>query len=468
MSQDILEKINQKKAEFELASGPEKYSTGLALADLMIASNENESAMEVLLEILPLCSASGQEGPVLRRMGEVSFRRSEFQAALDYLGRAEAALAESGDYRERFYIQRNYVWIYARQGHYHQAEECCRRAEEVMSHMTAGEKEAELIRADLLHLKALLAGAQGDRERAMTFYQQEIELLGRLQEHGNLAPAYINLGNIYYSQGRIVDCLDCQLRAKEILEYADNRFTLSVVYNNIAELYWYLGDYRRSQEYYEYHDDLTKLSNNLLDNIMSQAGLARVFRGLGNYPQAEQRFLGAIRMAEEIDSRAKKAILMSELADLYAEWGRERESEEYRRLSQEETMNTYGYRIPRLDLVEAKLLLLESRSGHPAKKSGLLERATKILQALLTGPMKIPSEEVVPGTEIVMEAQYLLAKAYKEMERRDDCRRHLRAALEMIEDFTGRLPSEFRSTYLERPEVKRVRELMADTEQWGP
>lgn len=453
---DLKERIEKLKARYAAISDPQdKSRLGLELADCLIQNNDHQEAIVLLMEILPLCVSQNRQGAVLRRLGEASFRRSDFKTALEYLEQAAQALAGVGDFLEEFRTYRDSAWVYARQGFFDKAEEFSLRAEAALGEAAAGDRLVEIARSELLHLKALLSGNRGEKERALAYYREELEILEKMGDKERMAPIYINMGNIYYTQGRVSDCLDCQLQAKEILENTDNRFTLSVVYNNIAELYWSLGDYAKAQEYYEYNTDLAQLTENTIAEVITQAGLARVYRGQRRYAEAEACYRAAASLALEIASPAKQAVILGELADMMADEKRIEEADRVIKEARKTMLETYGYETPRCAVVEAKILMERGRRSSGRLKHDYLLRAEKILMPLQSPPLRLPSEEVVSQNEYLIEIKYLLALIYHELGR-EEARDYLRDCQGMIDAFVQDLPTKLRTTYWERPEIVRI------------
>lgn len=447
----------QRDAYQQAASDGERLAAGLELADQLIAENENDEALAVLGELKVMAASGLQRAAVLRRAGEARFRRSEFAQALEELNRGLAELEGSPPSLERLFLFRNLTWVYSRQGYLEKARGFCEEARaELGSVKGASPTEMDAARGSCLHMAAMLEGAAGNKEAAIGHYLEEIEVLGRAGDRTKLAPAYINLGNIYYTQGQIAECLKYQLLAKEILEDAGNRYTLSVVYNNIGELYWSLGDYQRSREYYEYHIDVNRITENKLSDVLAYSGLARVARGQGDYPEAEGSYLEALRLAREVQSPGKEVLVLAELADLYAEWGKLGQAAERLAQSADLAARIHNYESPRSRIVSVKIRVLQAEGRGADACRPVLEQACAALEDILSKPMRLPSEEVVSGTELEIETRHLLARARMMLGDRAAAREQLARCRTIMDGLAAKLPSELCRTYYERPEIKRV------------
>jgi len=428
-------KIEHQRELYRRSSQPqERLAAGLALADLLIDDNNNDGALAVLAELGPLCRDGRQAGAVLRRNGEAHFRRSEFDLAIQKLDQAQASLAGEAASLEQFYVYRNFTWVYSRQGYMDKTREFCEKAKNVLSAVEgATQEEMNLAQGSYIHMVAMLEGAAGNKEAAIKHYLEEIEILAHTGGRSKLAPAYINLANIYYTKGRIAKCLKYQLMAKDILEEAGNRYTLSVVYNNIGELYWSLGVLEKSQEYYDYHMDVTRICENRLSDVLAYSGMARVAMGQGDIPRAEALYLTALRVAQEVGSPGKEAIILGELADLYAEWGKFGPA--LARLDDAERLvaEIHNCNSPRYSIIRAKVLVRKAEAEAGGEQRASLDQAKVLLEEALAQPMRLPSEEVVSATELAIQAHYFLALAGSLLEDQPAAEAHILQCLRHID-----------------------------------
>lgn len=312
------------------------------MADKLSSLNWVDLAVEVLTRSKCFAENDEQEAAIASKLGEYYIKKGDYELAVIQLENAMGMLLHRPDSLELFYVYRNIAWIHWRQGYLERAVSFAEGAKTVIENRGSfKDNDTYKARAALYHLQALLAGARGDHQLAIEYYQKEIEILELYNFSDKLGPVYGNLCGIYRTIGNYTKAIDYQLRSIELAEKLGDLVTVGIGCNNLGEIYQNLGNIQKPELFFnlgEIYKDLGNIRkpelffnryleiNSSIDNALGDsfalAGLARLHTEWKYYTRAEALYRRALAKALAIKSKVREASILANMAILYGTVGK--------------------------------------------------------------------------------------------------------------------------------------------------
>ncbi|CAF1371542.1 unnamed protein product [Adineta ricciae] len=147
-------------------------------------------------------------------------------------------------------------------------------------------------KALLLHQFGLIKRNQGDYVKALTFYQQALEIYQKIrpEDHMDLATTYNNIGQVHNNMGNYSEALAHYKKSLRIYEkiLPENHSSLAVSHNNIGLVYKNLGDYTQALKSHETALEIEQktLPPNHPSLATSYKNIGLVYKSIGEYSKA--------------------------------------------------------------------------------------------------------------------------------------------------------------------------------------
>lgn len=219
-----------------------------------------------------------QQIKAYNNLGLIETERSNFEQAVTYFEEA-LGLAENPSVPSHIHAMMlgNLGSVYDDMGNYDQALDYYSRGINLLDR--EGSKEHKLQLAKLYNYIGITYRKKGQFEKALQFYQQELQINTALygEGHPSVAGGYNNIGGIYYYRGDFGEAILYFKKAAASMEmvFGDTHPRVGLLYNNIGAVYYEQGDYDKSVEYLkksaeikrktqgENHPDLALTLNNI-------------------------------------------------------------------------------------------------------------------------------------------------------------------------------------------------------------
>ena len=157
---------------------------------------------------------------------------------------------------------------------------------------------------------AKIYGNLGQRDRALTFYQQALLILEEVGTRAEVAMALSNLGTAYASVGKSERALNYYQRALPILEEVGDRHTQGIILNNMGKLYSDTGQREQALQYYHRALPILEELENYTVESTARFNLALLHRAQGRLEQA----VAELRRAVVLEGQAGHPDLESDSA----------------------------------------------------------------------------------------------------------------------------------------------------------
>lgn len=450
--------------EFEKApSADAKLEACFRLAEHLGLSGRHDQARQALEIARELAKSDAQQAAFLRREAELLFRESRFEEAARDLERAIVKLGERPEPLELFRVYRLQSMVYFRQGYLERARSFADGAQAILGSVPSQpgpeRAEAELAWADLHHLMALLDGASGDHDGAVRNYDREIDILEGLGRDDRLGTVYNNISGLLKTRGNLARALEYQLKSYQVAGQGEDLLSLAIACNNLGEIYHSLGDPDHSLEFYNRYLEINRRISNRVGDAFGQAGLARVAASRGDLPGAEAHLRAAVDVAREVKSLGREASLLAELSEILNRQGKHMEATQALDKAIALCLETQSFNSQRHQVLGASIKLAQAGDAAGAVRDGLLKQARELAEAALASPMSVEDEEPYSESDLEREARRLLAETSLQEGNRGRAAEEAARAWAIVEKTLEMLPEKYRRPYLERPEMRHLREL---------
>ena len=349
---DILKRLSVLRGIFDLglAQGLTAEVTEAELRYLARLSLLQEFPPEPLkgkprrFQFLPLISM------VVQQQADSELLRSAHQAALDYfLAHLPAppweSLADLTVYLEGFYHAGELgEWQLAfdilveergGEGKNKSVEEFLdlqgfyRQTAELYEQIIKGSQQEQVChRNSLINLGSCFISL-GQYEKAISYYQQSLEIEEEMSNRRGIAISLGNLGLSYYFLGQYEKAITHYQQSLEIEEEMGNRQGVAISLGNLGDFYLSLGQYEKAIAHYQQYHDISEEIGYWQGVAISLCGLGNCYRNLGQYEKAIAHYQQYHDISEEIGFRQGVGNSLGNLGNCYDALGQHEKALSY-------------------------------------------------------------------------------------------------------------------------------------------
>ncbi len=160
--------------------------------------------------------------------------------------------------------------------------------------LARGASAAPEIRGVALNAAGVLAGMQHDHLRAVSFFEQSLDVWSRLDDHGGLANAHLNLGLVAHNRGDLPRAQIQFLRAQDLYSDVGDNSGMGRAVGSLARLAREAGDLERAVELFEQCLVLLREADDQWGVANSLANLGHVMLAFGEPARAHEYFHQAL------------------------------------------------------------------------------------------------------------------------------------------------------------------------------
>lgn len=153
---------------------------------------------------------------------------------------------------------------------------------------------APAIRGVALNAAGVLAGMQHDHVRAVSFFEESLEVWSRLDDHAGLANAHLNLGLVAHNLGDLQRAETQFRRAQDLYSDVGDNSGLGRALGSLARLAREAGDLERAVELFERCLVLLRAADDEWGVANSLANLGHVMLAFGDPARAQGYFQQAL------------------------------------------------------------------------------------------------------------------------------------------------------------------------------
>ncbi|MDD9939720.1 MAG: sigma 54-interacting transcriptional regulator [Myxococcales bacterium] len=361
----------------------------------------------------------------------------------------------------------------------------------------AAASEDSVVRIELLCCQGVVEGYQGRTDVAKTCYERALELAKRSGSPRDIAKAYSYMAVGFWREGQHGRARDLLADSLENARTAGDIGLMANTSMNLGAILFYLGEHAQAEEHYQSARRLARRAGGVATALQARNNLAHIHVHLGLYEQARGELAEVLRDAGKAGHRYIAAQAKAIAGDLAARTG-----------DVEQALVDYDDAIARYQAIgqvreralhhlqAAEALLDRDGASDASAAAHRLATARELLGdkpdrelglrlRLLTSRVRIANgdaeaaaldlEEVIKKAteegerDVEWAAHVAAARAHGVLGTAFAARKHVRAAVEILEQQALRLPRAHRDAFWHDPRRRWVREeAMASDEHSHP
>ena len=195
---------------------------------------------------------------------------------------------------EKVSVQLNMAYLYFYQNRYDEALQCL---ESIQDRVTRNDRYRAQY-GKVCNQFGLIYKNTGDTKKAISFFEQAIDVFREIESDINLASVLLNLSGIYSILGWFEKSNTILEEAKEIHEKMDNKFSLGLVLGNLGYNYSIMDDHHKAMELGKQSLRLFRETGNRFSEGIELAGMGSIFLKLAQWDKAETYLVEAYDILE--------------------------------------------------------------------------------------------------------------------------------------------------------------------------
>jgi CHAT domain-containing protein len=177
-------------------------------------------------------------------------------------------------------------------------------------------ESADKVCGDVIRTHGVLAVQKGDTTAASNFFQQSLSFARNNNDRMLEATALLNLGLVYFRDGRFDEAIDWSEAAYKAAAALDASLVMRTAIGNLGWDYYKLGDFERALQAFSEAENRSAQMGNVIGELISARGAGRVYADLHQNRDAARSYQKALDLAEESHARDEIYTTLREMAFL--------------------------------------------------------------------------------------------------------------------------------------------------------
>jgi len=167
----------------------------------------------------------------------------------------------------------------------------------------------------------LVLHAMGRRDEALARYRESLEIQRRLGNPAGIVPCLVNIGNLHRERPDISAALASFEEALSYSQLTENAQGKALSWNNLSEVYLYLGDLPRAEEMAENARSLARERRSRREEAFVEALLGQIAAHRQRWQEAVERLTGCVDLFVRINMRSNAGDAVLALAETLSRKG---------------------------------------------------------------------------------------------------------------------------------------------------
>lgn len=172
-------------------------------------------------------------------------------------------------------------------------------------------------KAMALHLRGFGYEYQGDYEKAMDLFREELRIFQELKDLKETSTVFSNIGSEWGNLGNSDSCIAYYLKSLAIDEQRGDSLGMSIVYNNIGNIYSDEGVYDRAIEYFEKSLKIRQRMGAVKRYIQCYSNLSSVYGRKQDFDKAEEYANKGLELAAKFGNNNTAGVIANNLGSSY-------------------------------------------------------------------------------------------------------------------------------------------------------
>jgi len=173
------------------------------------------------------------------------------------------------------------------------------------------------IKALVLNTKGYMYNERSEKDKALVFYSESLELLKKIKDKDNTAAVLNNIGAINRKKGKIALALSYYQRSLKIRQTINDKKGIAYVFNNIGLIHRNNGDDVKALEYYFKSLSILEEINDKHGEVALLNNLGGIYQSQGDYLQAIKYFKKSLNIKEVLGDKKGIAISLNRLGFIH-------------------------------------------------------------------------------------------------------------------------------------------------------
>ncbi len=176
------------------------------------------------------------------------------------------------------------------------------------------------------HLRGFAFDDQGEYEKALALFQEELAIFTELKDRKEQSTAFTNIGNVWGNMGKADSSIVYYLKALSIDNETGEQLGASIIHNNIGNIYSAEGAYKKAIEHFEKALKIRQEMGAEKRYMQCYSNLATVYSRMSDYQKAEEYSRLGLEIALKYDNKAYAGIIVNSLGSSYNDQNRFQEA----------------------------------------------------------------------------------------------------------------------------------------------
>jgi tetratricopeptide (TPR) repeat protein len=152
---------------------------------------------------------------------------------------------------------------------------------------------------------------------SMKYTDEAMQLSQKIKWQKGIALSYRQKGYVYYISSDNLHAMDYYLKALKAGEAMNNNFFNATIYNNIANIYADLKNYKKALDYYSKYLSISQEIKSKTDEMNGFINIGDIYTEMNNLPVGLDYFNKALSLANETGNKRIGAAILNNLGEIF-------------------------------------------------------------------------------------------------------------------------------------------------------
>ena len=172
-------------------------------------------------------------------------------------------------------------------------------------------------RGNLLSYGGILYWYKGNLDAALEYHSQSLAIGEEINNELSILNSLNNIGLVYQSKGNLDKAIEYYSRALEISMKLDLKHRISTNLSNLGNVYSLKGDLDKALEIQQKSLEIRKQLGNKRNIAVSLINVGVTYQLKGDLDQALENYEECLQLSKEIDSRSNIALAFNNIGNIY-------------------------------------------------------------------------------------------------------------------------------------------------------
>lgn len=154
-------------------------------------------------------------------------------------------------------------------------------------------------------------------DSSMIYTDKAIEITNKIKWQKGIALSYRQKGYGYYVQSNNINSMDYYLKALKAGESLNNKYFDASVYNNIANIYADLKNYKKALDYYEKYLTISREMKSKNDEMGALVNIGNIYTELNDFTSGLDYFKKSLLIAEETGNKRISTAVLNNIGEIF-------------------------------------------------------------------------------------------------------------------------------------------------------